>query len=357
MTKDLSTIPHEIEAIFKKSELPKEHWPMIPMAKLAKRPYKPITFLVEHLIPEHNVVLLTGNSTVGKTWIALSIGLTVAAGTPLFGQFNTQKTGVWYIDKENGENEMIRRLLRLQGPAEIWQNLPFTLTNADDISFTPETVVPLIQQAKHNNIGLIIFDSFSSFNDDDENKTTEMRQLMDMFKLIRNSGISVIILHHNRKGGTYGGPSTDKIRGASSIYNSVDAHIEVQKIKDKEDHIKITQTKLRCTREFKPFEVSFNENTHSNNRIDLQFQGLAQPKSEKKKKRDIVTEGILDILAQEPVELPIQALLDKLQEVDIECTKTTLKKYLQAMTGKQISTREDGKKKYFSLLPAEQIET
>jgi RecA-family ATPase len=84
------------------------------VARDAKKP-----FLVEGLLRMRSVNLLVGDSGLGKTPLAIQIGICIAAGIPLFGH-RVQQGRVLYCDAESGRAEfcetlqVISRFLGLQ---------------------------------------------------------------------------------------------------------------------------------------------------------------------------------------------------------------------------------------------------
>src|ERR1044072_1898115 len=116
----------------------------------------------------------------------------------------------------------------------------------------------IADKARELGTGLIIFDSFTRFSSGDENASGDMSVLMDYYRQLAEAGVAVLILHHNRKGGTgQSNPAMD-MRGSSDILASVDCHIAVSRVGQSE-FVKLTQTKNRDVWESAPFELRFHE--------------------------------------------------------------------------------------------------
>jgi hypothetical protein len=115
-------------------------------------------------------------------------------------------------------------------------------------------------KARELGTGLIVFDSFTRFNEGDENASGDMSKLMDYYRQIADAGFAVLILHHNRK--EFAGQSNNpaqSMRGSSDILASADCHIAVGRTGQSE-FVKLSQTKNRDMWEPVPFELRFHEN-------------------------------------------------------------------------------------------------
>ena len=78
-----------------------------------------VTWLVDDLIPEGCITLLSGDSGVGKSTVALSLAGAVAHGAPFLG-LATSHSRVLYVDRENPLAVIKERLRRLQIPETEW---------------------------------------------------------------------------------------------------------------------------------------------------------------------------------------------------------------------------------------------
>ena len=90
--------PTELETINAASlawkQVPRQHW------------------LVEDIIPEGNVTLLSGDGATGKSLLALQLAVAVATGGHWFG-FKPEPGGALYVSAEDEIEELHRRLARI----------------------------------------------------------------------------------------------------------------------------------------------------------------------------------------------------------------------------------------------------
>lgn len=77
-------------------------------ALMAKH-FDPIRWIVEGYLPE-GFSVLAGRQKLGKTWLAIDIALAVACGGAAMGSIDCEQGDVLYIDMENGERRIQRRI-------------------------------------------------------------------------------------------------------------------------------------------------------------------------------------------------------------------------------------------------------
>lgn len=100
--------------------------------------FPPTQWAVPGLIPE-GFGLFTGPPKVGKSWLALSIGLAVAAGTQALGKINTgHPRPVLYLALEDGHKRLQWRARKLLRGRSIPANLDVVTTA------TPAQIMPLL---------------------------------------------------------------------------------------------------------------------------------------------------------------------------------------------------------------------
>lgn len=169
-------------------------------------------WLVEGLIPENTVVMLSGESGSGKSTVALILADAVSKGEPFLGM-PTQKRPVLISDKENGlpvYHERFQRLSIEENP-----DLMFWGYWCDPEPLGPNSKV--IEEFVIQERPLLIFDSFISFNEGDEQDATATRAYTEYYRKLAGLGATVIIIHHTGKG-----ENTKEYRGSSDIKASLD---------------------------------------------------------------------------------------------------------------------------------------
>lgn len=174
-------------------------------------------WLVRDWIPHPSVGMVYAWRGSGKTMTALALALQIARGAPWMGHETTAQ-GVLYIDGEMAASELQERLRLLSGgspPERLW------LLCSEDLAVArrginlalPEcreglaaTLVALERTA--GPIGLVILDNWSSLVwGIDENETHEIDPIRQWLVMMRHGECSVILIHHEGKGGAQRGTS------------------------------------------------------------------------------------------------------------------------------------------------------
>jgi len=171
-----------------------------------------VCWAVEELIPESAVTLLTGDSGVGKSTLALALAAAVARGDRFLGRETCQRK-VLYVDRENPLAGVKERLHRMGiGPTEElkvwggWVDSP-----------PPGPGAPSILEFSGEHKPLIVFDSLIAFHEGSEQDASETRRFLDQFRRLANLGATVLVVHHTGKADT-----AKTYRGSSDIKASVD---------------------------------------------------------------------------------------------------------------------------------------
>jgi hypothetical protein len=179
-------------------------------------PEEQVEWVVEGMLPAGGVTLLAGESGSYKTWLALALARSVAAGQEFLGR-RALRRGVLYLDRENPAALVRQRAERLGlGAAEglkLWGGW------LDD---PPPAIgdARLAEMARQHG-PLMVFDSFIRFHAQDENSATEMAAVMAELRGLANAGACVLVLHHKPKG------ESSQYRGSSDIRAGVDVAISV----------------------------------------------------------------------------------------------------------------------------------
>ena len=171
-----------------------------------------VEWLVPGLIASAALTLLTGDSGVGKSTVALAIAGAVVHGLPFLGRETRQKAAL-YVDGENPVGVVRERLERL-GIAEtdlltVWGGWN------DPAPFGPAALSVIEWARKHQ--GLIVYDSLIQFHTGSEQDSSETRRYLANYRTLANAGASVLLLHHTGKG-----ENSKQYRGSTDIKAAVD---------------------------------------------------------------------------------------------------------------------------------------
>ena len=288
----------------------------IKMSELMDKKLAPVDWLVEDLIPSGCITAICGYAGCYKTWMMLEIAISSAQGRDFLEKFKTKKEKILIIDEETGERDLRERLKLLNADnsmeIEILCLADFDLYGTDEI----------VKYCLDNKIGVVMIDSLIRVHKlKDENSSAEAAKIWPEFKKFKKNGITLILLHHNRKSGSKQGDSGEELRGSSEIFAFLDCAISLHK---KKDEITIRQTKLRITKESEPFITKVIEGDNS---ISFEFMGYTEGQ-DSQNKSEIAEEQILALLAKDNVGIFRQAIFAALNE---ECTDYAIKKAIKSL--------------------------
>jgi len=277
----------EIEKELKKEE----KFQPVSVADILKMELNEEPFLVENLIPNKSLCVLSGYPESGKSWIILELARSIASGNSFLGIFQTQQGKVLIVDEENGIEEFKRRMTLLKFdstlPIYLFSQKGFKVDNQEDFR-------GLLEFVENEQIKLVIFDPFVAIHSKKENEAGDMQKVMEVLQEFNLVGTSVLFAHHHRKelGWSKINPS-QSLRGSSVLFGRVDSHLAIEK-KEKEGEITliVSQEKLRRGKKISPFQVNLIEEEDC---IKLEYTGEYM---EEKAKIEQVKELILKILGE-----------------------------------------------------------
>ena len=153
-----------------------------------------VEWIVDRIIPKGSITLLFGKGGIGKTWLALDMARAIAQGVQYLG-LTTVKTPVVFVDFEN--------------PLAVLNTRTQKLGNGEGVYFwranNPILKAPKLDKKdwelyRQLPLGaLLIFDTLRASQDRDENKSDEMALVMGRLKELRDTGFTIILLHHTAK--------------------------------------------------------------------------------------------------------------------------------------------------------------
>ncbi len=193
---------------------------------LSKNP-GPIDWMAEDLFAKGDLTLLIGEPGVGKSWIAMSLAVAVAEGHDewLGRGLSSRNARVLYVDEENPEALVLRRLRRLGLTDTGIQNTRFLHRQGIRLDRNPEL---LLDEAMDWEPDLIILDSLTRMHTRDENHAGEVAGLFNdgINPLARETGATAFLLHHVTK--TESPSSFARARGSGDISASVDTGLDAR---------------------------------------------------------------------------------------------------------------------------------
>ena len=205
--------------------------------------YRAPTWLIDGLLETETLGLLFGDPGCGKSFLAVDVALSIAAGTP-FHDRDIKQGSVFYIAGE-GFNGLTRRFQAWSksqrgGIADaplFVSNRPAQFLDAASAAEVTEAVRELASQ--HGNPALIVVDTVArNFGAGDENSTSEMGAFIASIDSLKAEfpGSSIMLVHHT------GHSDKQRARGSIALKGALDAEYRLDKVNDV---ITLTNTKMK----------------------------------------------------------------------------------------------------------------
>lgn len=270
---------------------------VISISELIEKNLPPIDWLIDELVPEEAITILSGMSGSFKTWLVMDMAISVATGKEFLGVYNTKQTGVLIIDEESGERLCSERFKLLTSSTE----MPIYLLSMSGFKVSHKNIKEIIGVCKENGIGLVIIDSMTRVNTGDENSSKDTAIFFDKLRAFTRESIAVLIIHHNRKPGQGGYDASSDMRGSSDIRAAVDIQLAVRRIGLSES-LEVRQPKCRYGQEIKPFKLSFRKDDNTK-KLGFRYDGtfmVKETEEEIREQTELLRNSIIDTVRQFP---------------------------------------------------------
>jgi hypothetical protein len=183
------------------------------------------------------VTLLTGPPKVGKSWMSLDLGLTVAAGGRAFGSIDTKPGPVLYLALEDTPRRLQDRMEKLL----TGRRAPAALELETTCPPLPQGGVHCIAAwlTEHPDARMVVIDVFAkvrgqaapgaSAYDADYAAVTRVKQLADHF------GVAIVLVHHVRKMGS--DDFLAEVSGTNGLAGAADTTIVLKRARGQADGV------------------------------------------------------------------------------------------------------------------------
>jgi AAA domain-containing protein len=167
--------------------------------------------LLNPILPERSLSMLYAPRGLGKSWLALSIGLTVASGSQLLRWSAPRKRRVLYVDGEMPLVALQERLQALSVAAGDIANDGFQLLAADYVESGINLSCEEGQQSVEALLpetDLLILDNLSTLcSGRSENASDAWLPMQQWLLRLRRKGLAVLLVHHAGNNGRQRGTS------------------------------------------------------------------------------------------------------------------------------------------------------
>ena len=194
--------------------------PTLPAHRLAERPQE-CQWLIDQLWGDEAVGIVGGEPKVCKSFLALTMAVSVAGGVPCLGRFAPMQTGrVLLFAAEDALHVVRQRLAGIAAAAgRALADLDIHVITAPtvrlDVELDRDALAATIAALKPK---LLVLDPFVRLHRIDENLSGEVAPLLAYLReLQRRHHLAVVLVHHARKGGA-------KMRAGQALRGSSEFH-------------------------------------------------------------------------------------------------------------------------------------
>ena len=194
--------------------------------------YPPVQWVVPDIIPE-GLSKIDGGPKVGKSWLALHLGLAVSMGGSFMGHIRVEKKDVVYLALEDSKRRIHNRLHKIG--IEPPENF-FIMTPAEWHGTANDLKTML---GENKNIGLVMIDTLFMFhpieNANDYNST--YKPVSYLQRIATETETPIVLVHHTKKGkrDETGQGWADQGMGSQGINGGVDTILLLEKPDGKEE--------------------------------------------------------------------------------------------------------------------------
>ena len=189
---------------------------VLSFAEIAANPPEQTEFLVEQgILPKAGRLLCAGKPKVGKSIFIDNLALSLAAGIPFLGRFKVDHpTRTLLLDRELSKWSLFSRLKALMDARPGYRAAEENLLIDHDhlVRLDQRGAAEVLQQlVEQNGAEVLILDTaYKFFGGDVESSSSLMKGFEALDKVMHETGVSVILTHHLRKGqGGKGKENTD----------------------------------------------------------------------------------------------------------------------------------------------------
>jgi len=235
---------------------------IVSLKELLQKEFPEPKFIIKDILPEGSLSLLTARPKAGKTYLALQMALCVALGK-LFLLKETTQSPVLFLSYELNERQLYKRLsqilehlvapdvLETIGTKDAPLFLSFASRLIEGNVRGVEGLRLLLQELEEKGVfpKLVFIDTYVLFKlieEDSKNLKKsiyelESEYLGELRRLCDEKGLSIVLIHHNRKKQAISGDIIEEIMGSTGIAGAVNNLLILERqTGSKEAHLKVS---------------------------------------------------------------------------------------------------------------------
>ncbi len=203
-------------------------------AELMDKELPPVKWAVPGVLPE-GVTILAGKPKMGKSWLALGLCVSVAAGGHALGKIPTECGGALYLGLEDQERRLQRRLKKILAGRAAPDGLEVAWSWPQLDKGGVEELRKHLED--HPDIRLVVIDTLKKIRPRESGSRgvydLDYEALEPLLPLAAEFGVAILVVHHLRK--MEAGDPLDMISGSTGLTGGVDGALVLKRDRGKQD--------------------------------------------------------------------------------------------------------------------------
>lgn len=193
--------------------------------------------VIDGLAYRQEIVNVVGGPKSHKSWTMVDLGLSVAAGVPFFGRFQTSQGRVLYLDSELFRvmfKDRVSKILDARGLTvdDVRGNFHSVSLRGNNVGV--DALRPYFERHAGNGYSLILIDPLYQFIEDQPGESAENMSggMKHVYKLLGEfaeiTGAGIVISHHATKGNQADKDIADVGSGSNVQARACDSHLVIR---------------------------------------------------------------------------------------------------------------------------------
>jgi RecA-family ATPase len=212
---------------------------------------KPTEWVVEGVFSTESLGAFYGPPGSYKSMLMADLAAHVVAGTPWMpggASIPTVQSPVLWVDMDNGTRRTDERIDAVAKAHNLPVDAPFyyiSMPSPPLIAHDVDSMIILRDSINSTGARFVVIDNLGLITGDVEENSSQMAFIMGNLRTVcERTGAAIVLIHHQRKGGSNGGRAGDALRGHSSIEAALDLALLVTR-EAGEKEVRVVSTKTR----------------------------------------------------------------------------------------------------------------
>jgi hypothetical protein len=221
-------------------------------------PLEPPVYTIGGIIREASINEIAAYGGSAKTWLGVDAVVSVAAGVPWLGRFQTRQGRAAFLDYESGNYEIRRRFQAVTKARGLGQVDGIDIACLPDLYLDSLGFVPAVTELAQGRALIVIDTLRAGLVSQDENDSGIRVYLDNLRRISESTRCAFLVLVHSKKTPVAGGVDAREMgRGSSAIHDAADTVLYLEWREAKPQRVR--QTKARFGRIIDPFDVTVTD--------------------------------------------------------------------------------------------------